>query len=200
MELTDSKMAQVSIYADLLMRWNRTINLTAIREPEKVITRHFAESMYLTKFVRLSGRLLDVGSGAGFPGLALKIVAPELSVVLLEPIAKKRAFLKEVVRECSLSRVDVYEARVEEFCRSHGLEFDSATLRAVGEYESVLPATAACLNHSGSAYVWLTGAEALKLGDKVPAFNRWFTWSAPIPVPGSCDREIWCGQPKQTGL
>ncbi|MGH9403017.1 MAG: 16S rRNA (guanine(527)-N(7))-methyltransferase RsmG, partial [Terriglobia bacterium] len=88
----------MSTYLGLLLRWNEKINLTAIRTPEECVTRHFAESLFLARHEQLNGRLLDIGSGAGFPGLALKVAVPELAVTLLEPVAKKRAFLKEVVR------------------------------------------------------------------------------------------------------
>src|ERR1051326_4399494 len=127
--LQSRQLEQISIYVDLLQRWNRVINLTAVREPREMIVRHFAESIYVTKSFELSGKLLDVGSGAGFPGLALKIAVPELDVVLLEPAAKKRAFLKEVVRECALGEVEVSGERVEAFCMARSGQFDSATIR-----------------------------------------------------------------------
>src|SRR5579863_6673365 len=113
--LEPRQLGQLAAYLRLLLRWNRSINLTAVRDPQEVVTRHFAESMYLARFEALRGSLLDVGSGAGFPGLPLKIAVPELAVVLLEPIAKKRAFLKEVARECELRDVEVSGSRLQEF-------------------------------------------------------------------------------------
>src|SRR3990172_6627889 len=106
LDLHRHQIEQVRAYLELLMRWNQRINLTAIRTPEGCATRHFGESLYLARWVELRGKLLDIGSGAGFPGLALKICSPELAVTLLEPVAKKRAFLKEVARACGFSEVE----------------------------------------------------------------------------------------------
>jgi 16S rRNA (guanine527-N7)-methyltransferase len=194
--LDAGQVQQISRYADLLLRWNRAIKLTAIRDPREVIARHFAETMYLTRFIELRGSLLDVGSGAGFPGLALRIAQPNLKVVLLEPAVKKRAFLKEVVRECGLTDVEIDGAKVESFCIPRALQFDSATMRAVGQFGVVLGATASCLKASGSLYLWLTSREAQHLAADEPNFNQLFTWPAPIPVPQSREREIWCGRLK----
>jgi 16S rRNA (guanine527-N7)-methyltransferase len=184
-------------YLDLLVHWSRAVNLTAVRRPEEIVMRHFGESLYVTKFAKLEGGLLDVGSGAGFPGLAIKIVRPATTVVLLEPVAKKRAFLKEVIRACRFSRVEVEGARVEDFCSGHGEEFDSLTLRAVGSFGTVLPAVAGCLRRAGHLYAWLTGAEALQLKRDIPEFSRLLTWAEPIVLPASRDREIWVGSARR---
>jgi len=192
--LDDRQLEVTARYLDLLMRWNRALNLTAVRRPEEVVTRHFGESLYLTKFAKLDGRLLDVGSGAGFPGLAIKILRPDTAAVtLLEPVAKKRAFLKEVVRECQFQRVEVVGARIEDFSLNHSREFESVTLRAVGSFGSVLPAAHRCLTATGQLYAWLTGTEALQLRRDVPEFSGLFSWSEPITLPMSRDREIWVG-------
>lgn len=184
-------------YLDLLVHWSRAVNLTAVRRPEEIVTRHFGESLYITKFAKLEGTLLDVGSGAGFPGLAIKIVRPDTAVVLLEPVGKKRAFLKEVVRECEFTRVEVEGVRVEDFCCGRNGEFDSVTLRAVGSFGTVLPAVAGCLRPTGNVYAWLTGVEALQLRRDIPEFSGLFTWAEPIALPVSRDREIWSGCPRE---
>src|SRR5262249_32521049 len=130
------------------------------RDAGQCVTRHFGESMYLTKFVQLEGRLLDVGSGAGFPGLALKITLPRLQVTLLEPAGKKRAFLKEVARACEMDLVEVRAERLGEFAkqqiesRQHG-RFDAATSRAVGGLAALIPEIIECLERLGSLYLWL---------------------------------------------
>jgi 16S rRNA (guanine(527)-N(7))-methyltransferase RsmG len=190
--LNERQLEQIALYTDLLLRWNRAINLTALHDPHEILVRHFAESMWLTKAVELRGRLLDVGSGAGFPGLALKVAVPELQAVLLEPVAKKRAFLKEVVRKCGLDLIEVSAARIEDFSANHAEEFDSATVRAVGDFPNVLAATAQCLAASGSIYLWLTEREAAKLS-QTRVFNELFVWGEPIAVPRSREREIWRG-------
>ena len=195
--LDDSQLELTARYLDLLMRWNRAVNLTSIRQPEEAVTRHFGESLYLTKFVKFDRNLLDVGSGAGFPGLAIKVMRPETAVVLLEPVAKKRAFLKEVIRECQFSRVEVEAARVEDFSLGHCGEFESVTMRAVGSFSAVLPAVLRCLNAKGRVYAWLTGAEAQRLKRDVPEFSRLFAWSPPIAIPVSRNREIWLGSARE---
>src|SRR6201988_690783 len=91
-------------YIATLLRWNEKLNLTAIRDPLEILYRHFCESMYAAEALPLpAGRLADVGSGGGFPGLALKIVRPELHVFSIESNIKKATFLAEVVRELGLT-------------------------------------------------------------------------------------------------
>jgi hypothetical protein len=107
LDLTPEKAEKTLAYLTLLLRWNQKINLTAIRDPEECVTRHFGESLFIARHMQLHGSLLDIGSGAGFPGLALKIAFPEISTTLLEPVAKKRAFLKEAARTCGFDKVNV---------------------------------------------------------------------------------------------
>jgi 16S rRNA (guanine527-N7)-methyltransferase len=197
-DLDGQQLDVVGRYLDLLTRWSRAVSLTAIRRQEEIVTRHFGESIYVTKFASLDGPLLDIGSGAGFPGLAMKIVRPDIRVVLLEPVTKKRAFLKEVVRECQFRRVEVIGARAEDFSEEHDSEFQCVTLRAVGDFEGVLPAASKCLSGSGRIYAWLTAPEASRLSAGVPDFRGLFAWSEPIKVPLSRDREIWVGRSKRS--
>lgn len=193
-DLDHGQSQQVVRYVDLLIRWNRAVNLTAIENPKEILARHFGESMVLAKLVDLRGSLLDVGTGAGFPGLALKIIRPELNVVLLEPVTKKRAFLKEVLRECGLTGVEVRGDRIEDFSEKRPASFDFVTVRAVGSFGALLPAIASCLTPQGSICLWLTGSEALDLREREPLFDRLFKWANPAPVPKSRDREIWVGK------
>jgi 16S rRNA (guanine527-N7)-methyltransferase len=179
------------VYLDLLLRWNQRINLTAIRSPEECVTRHFGESFYFAQRVTLSGRLLDVGSGAGFPGLALKIVAPELAVTLLEPVAKKRAFLKEVARACGFDRVEVRGERLRDFCRLlPSARFDFVTARAVGRLEDLARDSAPCLAPGGRLCLWLTERQGAWLASQAIGF----TWEAPIELPLGREREILVGR------
>src|SRR2546426_994102 len=143
LDLTSHQLGQVITYLDLLFRWNVRINLTAVRTPEECVTRHFGESLYLSRWVELRGENLDIGSGAGFPGLAPKLAWPALATTLLEPIAKRRAFLKEVARACGMESVEVRSERIEEFMgrgeapveggEKKRRRFDSTTARAVGQ-------------------------------------------------------------------
>src|SRR5882762_10633722 len=115
MALNDSQVLQIQQYTNILLAWNEKINLTSIRDPLEILNRHFCECMYAASTVPVEhGRLADVGSGAGFPGLALKIVRPELQVFLIESNVKKATFLAEVVRELQLSDTRVLVSRYEE--------------------------------------------------------------------------------------
>ena len=188
--LSSAQAHQILAYLHLLLRWNQKINLTAIRDPEESVTRHFGESLFLARHVQLYGDLLDIGSGAGFPGLALKIAAPRISVTLLEPVAKKRAFLKEAARVCGFRQVEVRGERLEDLVRATPAPaFDFATMRAVGNLEVLAPLAARCLKPNGSLCLWLTQDQTAGLG----SIECGLTWSEPLPVPLSRASEIWLG-------
>ena len=178
-------------YLDLLLRWNRKINLTSVTKPEEIVQRHFGESLYISTSLALKGKLLDIGSGAGFPGLALKILCPDLSVTLLEPVAKKRAFLKEVARACEMADVKVLADRIEAFAEGPRLGvLDLATARAVGNLEALIPAAAKCLKPGGHLALWL-GVDQVSTARQAGAS---LTWSEPIPIPLSNHRVIFADQ------
>lgn len=180
LDLSAGQLAQIRTYLELLLRWNGKINLTAITDPEECATRHFGESLFLANHLDLRGSLLDIGSGAGFPGLALKIAFPELPATLLEPIAKKRAFLKEVARACQFSQVAVNGERLEAFFSmmpSPG--FDTVTMRAVGNLEVLVPLASKCLKPEGILLLWLTRDQATAL-DRI---GSGLIWGEPLPIP-----------------
>lgn len=188
--LSAEQSAQLLIYLDLLLRWNRKINLTAIRSAEECVTRHFAESLVLARWLRLEGSMLDVGSGAGFPGLALRILFPDLSTTLLEPIAKKRAFLKEVARACDMTSVEVRGDRLEQFVTAQSAaSFDTVTARAVGKLDQLVPAAARCLKPGGNLCLWLGREQVASVGS-LPAT---ISWSEPIPLPLARQKVILVG-------
>src|SRR4029077_16657587 len=111
----DDQVLQIQQYIKILLAWNEKINLTAIRDPLEILYRHFCESMYAADAVPLDkGRLADVGSGAGFPGLPLKILRPDLQIFLVESNIKKVTFLAEVIRELGLTGAQVLSRRYEE--------------------------------------------------------------------------------------
>jgi 16S rRNA (guanine527-N7)-methyltransferase len=188
LRLTDKQIMQLQTYLEVLLRWNAKINLTAVRRPEECVTRHFGESLFLARWVRLEGRLLDIGSGAGFPGLALKIIFPDLAVTLLEPTTKKRAFLKEVARACEFKDVEFCGKRLEEFADDRaGPPFDHASSRAVGHFERLLSLTARHLKPGGRLYLWASRNQGSQLG----AATDCFCWGPPIPIPLTRQEEIW---------
>jgi 16S rRNA (guanine527-N7)-methyltransferase len=189
-ELTSPQIGCLLTYLDLLVRWNRKINLTAIRTSEDCVTRHFGESLYLARWIRLEGRLLDIGSGAGFPGLALKIAFPRLAATLLEPVAKKRAFLKEVARACQMASVEVRGERLDQFVRQQATpSFDAVTARAVGHLGRLVPEALTCLKVSGRLCLWLSHAQAASLAK----FRPLVEWQPRVPLPLGRQREIWVG-------
>ena len=108
LDLTPEQTDQFLAYLELLRRWNKKINLTALRTPTEIISRHFLDSLLLLPHLPETGRLLDIGSGAGFPGIPLKIARPALNIDLAEAKAKKVSFLKEVVRRLGLSGINVF--------------------------------------------------------------------------------------------
>src|ERR1051325_9484805 len=135
---TEHQVLQIQQYTELLLRWNEKVNLTAIRDPLEVLYRHFCESMYGAVAMPLEQcRLADVGSGAGFPGLPMKILRPELDLVLIESNIKKATFLTEVVRELGLTGVRVLVRRFEELSEEVA-PLDVVCSRAVGDFEPFL--------------------------------------------------------------
>jgi 16S rRNA (guanine527-N7)-methyltransferase len=191
LELSPDLVDKLLIYLELLLKWNSKINLVGHATAEQCVTRHFGESLFLSRFVCLQGRLLDIGSGAGFPGLALKILYPDLEVTLLEPVAKKRAFLKEVARVCQLDTVQALGDRLEDFyLRAEGAKFNFATSRAVGSFESLVQHAADCLKPRGQLCLWLGHEDAAKIA----ASESRFGWKPPQPVPLSQRREILVGE------
>ncbi len=170
----------VVAYTEILLKWNRRINLTGIKEREEIWRRHFGESFYLLRIVDLSrGRLVDIGSGAGFPGLALKLVCPLLQVVLLEPASKKAAFLREVARQLHLRDVEVARQRWEEWRKeiSPG-QFDFITLRAVGGQEKFVSDASEVLGPGGKILLLLGSAGAARVGASSSSYD-WRTEKIP---------------------
>lgn len=137
--LSDEQVAQFKRYQDLLLDWNQRMNLTAVRDPEQIQQRHFLDSLICSLVTGdLNDQLLiDIGSGAGFPGLPLKILFPDLKLSLVESIGKKAAFLQTVVDELELSNVTVIAGRAEALGQStdHRKLYDWAVARAVARLE-----------------------------------------------------------------
>ena len=166
-EVTAADLKDISMYIDMLLRWNARMNLTAIRDAEQIVTRHFGESLFAARQVfpergtPKGVRVGDVGSGAGFPGLPIKLWAPHISLTLIESNQKKATFMREVVRKLILTNVDVCNVRAGAMV---GTLFDVVTLRAVERFESVLP-TAASLVAPGGRLVLLVGAGQLEVAE-----------------------------------
>lgn len=136
-EITDNpeRAAAFNRYAEMLRECNEKINLTAITEPEEVKIKHFLDSCSAAELLPGGASVLDIGSGAGFPGLPLKIVRPDLTVTLLDSVNKKVAFVSDVVAELKLSGVTAVHARIEDF--PHKGEYDAVVSRAVAELSTL---------------------------------------------------------------
>ena len=129
--MTDTMKKQLDMYMQLLIQWNEKMNLTSITKPEEIIEKHFYDSLLPFFTFSIEGKVIDVGSGAGFPGLVWKILFPQLNMVLLEPIGKRCVFLNEVIHELSLDKIQVVNERAEEHVKEHREEYDVVTARAV---------------------------------------------------------------------
>jgi 16S rRNA (guanine527-N7)-methyltransferase len=178
----------IRTYISLLLHWNRTISLTAVTDPLEVLRFHFGESMFAASSIaNRNGRLADVGSGAGFPGIPLKLALPALEVILIESNAKKAAFLAEAIRELGLERTEIYRGRFEDF-RAEGPEFDFVTARAIGRHEELIKWAFGAIKLGGNLILWLGADDAAQVMLKKP-----WRWSKPLPIPGSHSRNILVG-------
>jgi 16S rRNA (guanine527-N7)-methyltransferase len=187
--LSASQLSQIATYTDLLMKWNAHMNLTAVREPEEVITRHFGESLFAAKHLfpapATNHGAIDIGSGAGFPGLPLRIWEPELELTLIESNQRKAVFLREVIRALSLSGVRVFADRAEHLSEQASL----VTLRAVEHFEQILPVAHKLVASSGSI--------ALLIGDaqiETAKSDLGIRWEDPLPLPLSHSRSLLVGR------
>ncbi|MBZ5511951.1 MAG: 16S rRNA (guanine(527)-N(7))-methyltransferase RsmG [Acidobacteriia bacterium] len=204
--LSDSQLAQFAGYLDLLLRWNARINLTAVRDPEQIVTRHFGESLFAARhlypFCSLATgdwHLLDIGSGPGFPGLPIKIWAPALSTTLLESNQRKATFLREVVRALQLTGVEVRAIRAEAYAgqiANYKLQITNSvtvTLRAVERFHQILPTAVKLLQQFPAAsrrLALLIGAAQV---EPARALVGALTWSDPVPIPASSQRVLLVG-------
>ena len=255
--LPSSTLDQISIYIDLLLHWNARINLTAIRHPEEIVTRHFGESFFLARYLfpadassvartllsanpssaqlpaksqlsepchpersqakseaigsakskacaelaegnpypSTAPQVLDIGSGAGFPALPLKLWAPHIHLTLVESNHKKAAFLREVARALTLTNINVMTDRAEVLAARP--DFPCAqvvTLRAVEHFDTILPQAITLMAPSATLALLIGAAQ-------IPHLTTMTTlkWHPPIPVPQSHTRVLSIGVRQQSG-
>jgi 16S rRNA (guanine527-N7)-methyltransferase len=198
-QLTPSDLEHISMYIDILVRWNARINLTAIRDPEEIVTRHFGESLLAASYLFPRGpaagssdqgatageriAVADIGSGAGFPGVPLKLWAPSIQLTLIESNQKKSIFLREIVRSLTLTNVDIEAARAETLPPA---SFDVVTLRAAERFATVLPIAGALVKPGGRLALLIGSAQVERARSLVPE-----QWLPPIPVPLSHSRVLF---------
>jgi 16S rRNA (guanine527-N7)-methyltransferase len=220
--LSPDQLDQISTYIDLLLRWNARINLTAIRHPEEIVTRHFGESFFLARHLfpataQLSNpshpersqakreaigsakskdpypstapRVLDIGSGAGFPAIPLKLWAPRIHLTLIESNHKKAVFLREVARALTLTNINVISDRAEVLAaRPDFPRTEVVTLRAVEHFAAIIP-QAVTLLAPRATLALLIGAAQIPYLMTLTAMK----WHPPIPVPQSHTRMLSIG-------
>ena len=179
---------QIQKYIGLLVFWNQKISLTSIEDSQEIVSRHFGESLFCAKFIPDGRcRLADVGSGAGFPGLPLKILRPEMQVYLIEQDTRKAAFLNEVVRLLNLESVRVlrthYETMPPDFAN-----FDIVTARAVGNHKLILKWASPRLAESGRVILMVGIDDATRI-----MTTKGWIWANPYAVPLSRKRVILIG-------
>jgi len=214
--LSSAQLGSISTYIDLLIRWNARVNLTAIRDPEQIVTRHFGESFFAARQLfpdlsrvggdreraarqgRVTGQektgalapeafsVADVGSGAGFPGLPIKLWASHISLTLLESNHKKAAFLGEVSRALTLTDVNIQAVRAEALARRL---FQVVTLRAVERFARILPAAANLVAPQGRLALLIGNAQL----DQARALLPQFSWCQPETIPLSRSRVLLIG-------
>ena len=126
-------------YMNLLIEWNEKMNLTAITEPNDIILKHFIDSITINKYIENSVKVVDVGTGAGFPGIPLSIIRPDLQITLVDSLNKRLIFLQEIKKELELKNIDIVHARAEEFGQNKNYRetFDIATSRAVANLSTL---------------------------------------------------------------
>jgi 16S rRNA (guanine527-N7)-methyltransferase len=179
-------------YMAILLQWNEKINLTAIRDPLEILYRHFCESMFAAVAVPLErGRLADVGSGGGFPGLPLKIARDQMEVILVESSAKKATFLAEAIRELELERARVIVGRYEELSEEV-TPLDVVCSRALGEFEPFLAWAGSERIAARQVVLWIGGGDL----EEVRKEGGW-EWREPIAIPQSLRRFLLVGTRRQ---
>jgi 16S rRNA (guanine527-N7)-methyltransferase len=159
-------LPQLSTYLDLLLKWNARTNLTAIRDPGEIVRRHFGESLFAARHIEPGTlTLLDFGSGAGFPGIPVALLRPEIQVTLAESQNKKATFLREAVRTLGLT-AEIWPARVESMPVSR--RFQAVALRAVDHMDAALLAARSRILPGGQLVLLTTAADAPATGLSLP--------------------------------
>ena len=188
LELDETRLGAISIYINLLLKWNARINLTAIREPGEIVQRHFGESLFVAKYLldqKIPQTAIDLGSGAGFPGVPFALLASEVHVTLIESQQKKATFLKELVHVLGLKNVKIFSDRAENYPDTA----DLVMLRAVEKFDQALP-MAAQLTKAGGRVALMIGSGQVEPAKRLVAE---LIWANPVEVPCSLSRELLVG-------
>src|SRR5258706_3246539 len=193
-QLSAGQIAKIQEYIRLLLKWNQSVNLTSVVDPAEILARHFGESMFICSLMPVEKcRLADIGSGAGFPGLALKIACPGLRLTLIESNKEKCAFLSEVVRALDLGNLVVMPIQFEDSRVAPDFA-EVVTVRAVGGFPDILRWAKTALARRGHIILWLGGEDSTR----VSSMPGWI-WKPAVKIPESQRRVILIGRPRPEG-
>lgn len=170
-ELSAHQCSQFATYAAMLVDWNQRMNLTAIVEPPAIYEKHFLDCILPTFDVEIQGHLCDIGAGAGFPSIPMKIVYPDLAVTIVEPLGKRITFLKALCEALQLQGVTLVNERAEEYVKSHRESFDVVSARAVANLVMLSELCIPYVKEQG-VFLAMKGASAL---EEVEAAKQAFT-------------------------
>ncbi|MFZ9496120.1 MAG: 16S rRNA (guanine(527)-N(7))-methyltransferase RsmG [Candidatus Methylopumilus sp.] len=176
LKLSDQVIDQLMTYLNLVEKWNRVYNLTAIRERDEMIKLHFLDSLSIFNHVHVKN-ILDVGSGAGFPGIVLAITKPELKVTVMDSVNKKTTFMQQVKSELALTNLDVVNSRVEDY--QPITLFEAVTSRAFSNLKNMMSLTQHTLKKEG---VWLA-MKSKDVKQELEAFEKNQYTLIPLEVP-----------------
>lgn len=159
-DLNANQLKQYEDYADFLIEYNQKINLTAIVDKGEIYEKHFYDSLLCSKYKKMKGTLVDVGTGAGFPGVVLKIAYPDLKVVLIEPLNKRCIFLKELISRLGLKDIEVLNTRGEDHSKINREKYDFVTARAVTNLNALIEVCGAMVKLDGY-FIALRGKDGI---------------------------------------
>ncbi|HEY9322677.1 MAG TPA: 16S rRNA (guanine(527)-N(7))-methyltransferase RsmG [Candidatus Methylopumilus sp.] len=176
LKLSDQMIDQLMTYLNLVEKWNRVYNLTAIRERDEMIKLHFLDSLSILNHVHVKN-ILDIGSGAGFPGIVLAITKPELKVTVMDSVNKKTTFMQQVKSELALTNLDVVNSRVEDY--QPITLFEAVTSRAFSNLKNMMSLTQHTLQKEG---VWLA-MKSKDVKEELEEFEKNQYTLIPLEVP-----------------
>lgn len=175
---TDEQVSQWCTHLELLLRWNKAYNLTAITDPKDVITHHLADSLSVIPYI-VGNRVLDVGTGGGFPGIPLAIYYPNKEVILVDTVQKKTRFLRQVVGDLGLQNVQVFHARVEQ------LKLDESVSEIVSRAFSSISQFVQLTEHLADRHTRWLAMKGKFPHDELKALSGHFAYTShPLEVPG----------------
>ena len=187
-ELTDEQIKKFYDYMLLLLEWNEKINLTAITDEHEIILKHFVDSASINKYIENNKKVIDLGTGAGFPGIPLKIINEDIEIILVDSLNKRINFLNEVINKLKLSKIETIHARAEELARNskYRESYDIAVSRAVAPLNVLVEYTMPFIKVGGKL-ISMKGSNAeeeLKIGKRaIEVLGGTFKIIEPIKLP-----------------